>query len=99
MRTFSRIIIVSLGLWSCCTQAVQIVVNEASSQVEDAIPQGRNVSTRLFAELEELSRIVDISYCVGVTGIRQPFECAGRCAEFPGWELVDVSSAGVLAFC
>jgi hypothetical protein len=51
-----------------------------------------NVSLRLFAELEELARIVDIAYCVGVTGIYRPFECASRCDEFPGYELVDVCS-------
>jgi hypothetical protein len=49
-----------------------------------------NVSAQLFAELEEFARIVDIAYCVGVTGIYHPFECASRCNEFPGYELVDV---------
>jgi hypothetical protein len=51
-----------------------------------------NVSVELFAELEEFSRIVDIAYCVGVTGIRAPFECASRCNEFPEYQLVDVCS-------
>jgi hypothetical protein len=64
--------------------------------LKDAPPErytvsGRhNVSLRLFAELEELARIVDIAYCVGVTGIYRPFKCASRCDEFPGYELVDV---------
>ncbi len=47
-----------------------------------------NITVQLFAELEELSRVVDISYCVSTTGIQKPFVCASRCAEFPGWELV-----------
>lgn len=52
----------------------------------------RTISATLFAELEELSRIVDITYCVGVTGlgISKPFKCASRCNEFPGFELVKV---------
>lgn len=60
------------------------------SRVEDF--GNHNVSTQLFAELEEFARIVDIAYCVGVTGIYPPFECASRCSEFPGYQLVDVRS-------
>lgn len=54
---------------------------------------GRGISEELFADLEELSRIVDISYCVGLTGtgIQKPFECLSRCHEFRGFELVTVS--------
>jgi len=55
-----------------------------------------NISLQLFAELEELSRIVDISYCVGTTGISKPFQCASRCAEFPDFELVDTFNTGPL---
>jgi len=52
----------------------------------------RNISSNLFAELEELSRIVDISYCVGSTGIQKPFQCASRCQDFDGFDLVTVSA-------
>ncbi|CZT42845.1 related to triacylglycerol lipase [Rhynchosporium secalis] len=55
-----------------------------------------NISISLFAELEELSRIVDISYCVGLTGISKPFLCASRCNEFPDFELVDTFNTGPL---
>lgn len=55
-----------------------------------------NLSIKLFAELEELSRIVDISYCVGMTGISKPFQCASRCNEFPDFELVDIFNTGPL---
>ena len=70
---------------------------------QDAVTESQNtgggrknetdgIPATLFNELEELSRIVDISYCVGATGgIEKPFECAGRCAEFEGFELVTVS--------
>lgn len=51
----------------------------------------RHISTELFNSLEELSRLVDIAYCVGTTGIREPFECLSHCAEFEGLELVSVS--------
>ena len=50
----------------------------------------RTVSTKLFHELEELARIVDISYCVGTTGIQKPFLCASRCQDFEGFELITV---------
>lgn len=54
---------------------------------------GREISEELFADLEELSRIVDISYCVGLTGtgIQKPFQCLSRCHEFGGFELITVS--------
>ncbi|MCJ1471732.1 hypothetical protein MMC13_000372 [Lambiella insularis] len=52
------------------------------------------VSRELFYELEELARIVDISYCVGTTGIQRPFLCASRCQEFPGFELVATWNTG-----
>lgn len=50
-----------------------------------------HVSNDLFNSLEELSRLVDISYCVGTTGVQQPFQCLSRCDEFPDLELVTVS--------
>ena len=53
----------------------------------------RAVSAALFADLEELARIVDISYCVGLTGtgVSKPFKCLSRCSDFPDFELVQVS--------
>jgi len=52
----------------------------------------RSLSPALYAELEELARIVDISYCVGLTGIgiSKPFQCASRCRDFENFELVKV---------
>ena len=50
----------------------------------------REVSPALFASLEELARLVDISYCVGSTGIHKPFQCLSRCGDFQGFELVTV---------
>ena len=55
-----------------------------------------NVTHTLFDSLEELSRIVDISYCVGSTGIQKPFSCLGRCTDFAGFELIDTWNTGPL---
>lgn len=49
------------------------------------------ISNELFNSLEELSRLVDISYCVGMTGVQKPFQCLSHCAEFPNLELIEVS--------
>ncbi|KAK8125481.1 triacylglycerol lipase [Apiospora kogelbergensis] len=54
------------------------------------------ISTRLFAHLERLSRLVDIAYCVGTTGLSRPFECVSRCKDFPTLELVESWNTGVL---
>lgn len=58
----------------------------------------RSVSAELFTDLEELARIVDISYCVGLTGlgISKPFHCLSRCSEFPSFELVKTWNTGQL---
>ncbi|KAF2266323.1 alpha/beta-hydrolase [Lojkania enalia] len=65
------------------------------------LPQANNdttISTELFAELEELARIVDISYCVGTAGlgIQKPFSCVSRCSEFENFELVTTWNTGPL---
>jgi triacylglycerol lipase len=51
----------------------------------------RTVSEDLFAELEESARLADIAYCVGTTGIHNPFGCLSHCEEFKGFELITVS--------
>ncbi|KAL8943642.1 MAG: hypothetical protein Q9216_000930 [Gyalolechia sp. 2 TL-2023] len=57
-----------------------------------------NVTTELFSDLEELSRIVDIAYCVGATGlgIQKPFLCASRCQDFHHFELIKTWNTGPL---
>ena len=59
-------------------------------------PSHDHISLQLFNELEELSRLVDIAYCVGTTGIGKPFTCASRCLEFPALELVSTFNTGAL---
>lgn len=52
----------------------------------------RAVSEALFAELEESARLADIAYCVGTTGIHNPFGCLSHCEEFKSFELITVSA-------
>ena len=66
------------------------------AQAQAPLPTRNNdtISRELFFELEELARIVDISYCVGTAGlgIQKPFACASRCGDedFKDFELVTV---------
>ncbi|KAG9238578.1 Alpha/Beta hydrolase protein [Amylocarpus encephaloides] len=55
-----------------------------------------NITIPLFSDLEQLSRLVDIAYCVGGTGISHPFLCASRCGDFPSFELVTEWCTGEL---
>ncbi|KAK2591680.1 hypothetical protein QQS21_010617 [Conoideocrella luteorostrata] len=86
-------------------QSVHAYNNIASSPLSVQSPNkgsGRilesasGISTALFADLERLSRLVDISYCIGNTGIRKPFECLSRCKEFPELSLETTWSTGFL---
>lgn len=81
---FAFVFLLATGL--CTSPAPQIPLRDASND--------RTISVELFAELEELARIVDITYCVGLTGlgIQKPFECLGRCSDFKNFELVTVCS-------
>lgn len=57
---------------------------------------GGGVSAPFFASLERSARLVDITYCVGTTGISPPFSCASRCRDFPSLRLVRTWNTGVL---
>ncbi|CRG87915.1 hypothetical protein PISL3812_04937 [Talaromyces islandicus] len=59
-------------------------------------PGDRTVSAKLFSDLEELARLVDISYCVGSTGVYNPFKCLSHCDEFEGFELITTWNTGPL---
>lgn len=71
-----------------------VPVNEAGFNPRDG--GDRNVSGELFNSLEELARIVDISYCVGSVGVSKPFECLSHCSDFQGFELVTVRQSYAL---
>ncbi|KAL7799097.1 triacylglycerol lipase [Trichoderma ceciliae] len=55
-----------------------------------------SIPVPLFASLERLARLVDVSYCLGTSGIRKPFECISRCNEFPDLTLAATWSTGIL---
>lgn len=61
-------------------------------QQEHTGATSRSVSAALFGELQEAARLADIAYCVGTTGIHDPFECLSHCKEFQGFELITVCS-------
>jgi hypothetical protein len=90
-----------IGLLTCLYASITLIssVLGVSTQVpvlHSPTRNGRTISVRLFAELEELARIVDVSYCVGATGlgISRPFQCIGRCSEFENFDLVTVGTSG-----
>lgn len=62
----------------------------------DAPASPTSISARLFSELERLARFVDISYCIGNTGVRRPFSCVSRCNEFPSLSLATIWNTGFL---
>ena len=79
----------SHGLFSLLFLALALVTAESTTFEND-----RTGSPQLFAELEELARLVDIAYCVGTAapGIQNPFSCPSRCRDFEDFELVTVWS-------
>ncbi|CAZ85037.1 unnamed protein product [Tuber melanosporum] len=86
------------------TVLLSVVVNPLPSPMREQthLTNRRNSSTTpisqsLFDEFEELSRIVDISYCVGSlnTGVERPFECLSYCKNFPTFELRQTWNTGV----
>jgi hypothetical protein len=80
----------AVGLVLSCLAVLASVAGVCGRPSNDTL-----ITQKLFWELEELARIVDISYCVGTAGlgIQKPFQCASRCADrdFETFELVTVS--------
>ncbi|KAI5848646.1 Alpha/Beta hydrolase protein [Morchella snyderi] len=79
--------------------ALQLPPTATASPVgQHSNPPPRNppISDALFAELEELSRIVDIAYCVGSlnTGVSPPFQCLSYCKDFPTFTLQQTWNTG-----
>lgn len=80
------------GLLIYCLLNAALGLSSSQIPLLRHLPNDRAVSPQLFRELEELARIVDIAYCVGLPnpGISKPFSCLSRCSEFPSFELVHV---------
>lgn len=87
MRLLLPIILASHGV------GTQIPLLPQSSECSNV-----TISQSLFDKLDELARIVDISYCVGTPapGIRKPFECLSRCKDFEDFELITTWHTGHL---
>ncbi|CAK7232778.1 hypothetical protein SBRCBS47491_008386 [Sporothrix bragantina] len=73
----------------------------STSPSEPSEPSGPSepvtgIPVPLFLSLERYARLVDIAYCVGVTGpgISKPFSCVSRCADFPELRLLSTWSTG-----
>ncbi|KAK3355032.1 Alpha/Beta hydrolase protein [Neurospora tetraspora] len=58
--------------------------------------QKGGVSLQFFASLERMARLVDITYCVGTTGVSKPFSCVSRCKDFPSLRLERTWNTGLL---
>ncbi|RCI11127.1 hypothetical protein L249_7280 [Ophiocordyceps polyrhachis-furcata BCC 54312] len=54
------------------------------------------IPTSLWTDLERLSRIADIAYCVGTSGVRKPFRCLSHCSDFPDLSLATTWHTGML---
>ncbi|KAL1839246.1 hypothetical protein VTJ49DRAFT_1724 [Mycothermus thermophilus] len=70
----------------------------SSSPPSPPAPQASEpgVSLPFFASLERAARLVDITYCVGTTGISPPFSCVSRCKDFPSLHLERTWNTGAL---
>jgi hypothetical protein len=85
-----------LGLFFALLHSLAFVAGRpqapAQAPLQTPPSNATTIPATLFAELEELSRIVDIAYCVGTAGlgISKPFQCVSRCSEFPNFELINV---------
>lgn len=77
------------------SEAETIFQRPISSQNSDFLSID-SISPSLFTDIERLARLVDITYCVGASGIYQPFTCASRCKEFPNVRLASTWNTGVL---
>lgn len=85
---------VSLSLWQLTTGAVAL---RPPHWLEPNEPVSTSsISVPLFSDLERLSRLVDISYCIGNSGVTKPFDCISRCDEFPTLSLVTTWHTGLL---
>ena len=94
MLNFSRLL-VFLYCFSSLSSALRVPSFQAPLAQDLPSTSDNTISLELFNDLEELSRIVDISYCVGITGpgIQKPFLCASRCQDFPSFDLVTVGTS------
>jgi hypothetical protein len=82
------------ALFACTSLGMPHAQDSLTS--DDGLPVATTISIPFFSELERLARLVDISYCVGTTGVSKPFKCVSRCKEFPTLSLVNSWNTGIL---
>src|SRR5437879_13805418 len=87
-----KIFLVSTVLFSVAANPLPSSVRDQTHLTNRRNSSTTPISQSLFDEFEELSRIVDIAYCVGSlnTGVERPFECLSYCKDFPTFELKQV---------
>lgn len=90
MKPLTLVVVASLGAFNGVHG-----YTGAQKPLYDNLTPDLKPETRLFAALERLARLVDVSYCIGTTGIHKPFDCVSRCREFPDITLVDTWSTGM----
>ncbi|KAL4808564.1 Alpha/Beta hydrolase protein [Aspergillus unguis] len=79
----------------CALSSAHLIPFGVTKTPDDNRP-GRQISPDLFNSLNELAHIVDISYCIGTTGVQKPFQCLSHCRELEGFELLDTWHTGPL---
>lgn len=84
------------ALWLAGLASLVAVALANSQQPLDPHNEPQPVSVSLFSSLERMSRLVDIAYCVGTTGVSEPFSCVSRCTEFPSLTLATTWNTGLL---
>ena len=84
-----ELFVTALLIWGLLLDCFHLTAASPSRNGNESF--NRTVSRSVFLELEELSRLVAISYCVGETGIHKPFECLSHCSDFKGFELIKVA--------
>ena len=91
-----------LPIWKLATLAVLAVQSTAANfpdTQQKPLKLSDNeggISENLFFDLDRLSHLVDITYCIGTSGIQKPFQCVSRCKEFPELQLVQEWHTGQL---
>lgn len=82
---------------SASTISYQQPLGQPALNTHRAPRHTQNITQPLFDDLEELSRIVDIAYCVGTlnVGIEPPFQCLSFCKDFPSFELIQTWNTGL----
>lgn len=91
MRCFASGLLSTSLLADAATAAVISSSGQDTEVLYQQQTANRTVSASLFNEIEESARLADIAYCVGSTGIHDPFGCLSHCKEFEGFELITVS--------